>query len=226
MSPMCWNMSSKKDYFITICYQQYINNVMACFPLWHLISEQTEHHQTLRPHLRKISFPNLLQRCLTWQMVRYFVPRVSTFFATKSSLWEKRVSTYFCRRFLKTFCNNLSRDSGDEEILHNPKLYKTIFCFALMKVTPKKFEPVAGHLFAMSKFKKYERTWHWSHVSESGLWAHLPRATTPYWNCTVLKWISTLFTLAAATSALCQNCTARWEEFALGIIRYFTADCT
>ena len=129
-------------------------------------------YQTLRAHLQKISFPNLLQRCLTWQMVRYFVPRVSTFFATKSSLWEKRVSTYFCRRFLKTFCNNLSRDSGDEEILHNPKLYKTIFCFALMKVTPKKFEPVAGHLFAMSKFKKYERTWHWSHVSESGPLEH------------------------------------------------------
>ena len=38
----------KRDFLITICYQQYINNVMACFPLWHLISEQTEHHQTIR----------------------------------------------------------------------------------------------------------------------------------------------------------------------------------
>ena len=145
-----------------------------------------------------------------------FCARVVRIFAAKPSLWQKWESTNFCPRFLETFCNNFSRDSGEWRIFAKPKVVQNSFLIPFDE----------SHAFQIWMFSKYffgssikvefgwwvkrqlwvicktfvlqtcryyqndknESTWHWSHVC---WWARVLRAYVPYSHCSehICTWL-------------------------------------
>ena len=123
----------------TVCYQ-YIN-VMACFPFWHLISEPTKHHQTIRlcPHLGRIwkIFPK--------KVFQVFSLRVSPFFLESQVGKKSGYQRIFVAGWWKLFATTWAEIAENEEILHKPKLVQNSFMRPFHK----------GHAFQIWMFSKY-----------------------------------------------------------------------